>query len=103
MPKAILNVTLPSTLALNTVLAEIRTSRSWTKVDQAMAKPNAIVDQSFRKVNRVIDAAMAKATAALVSNPHVGREGARQIDKAHDARKHLDRIGTYGSSVAGTV
>ena len=67
IPKAILNVTLP----LNTVLAQ--DIKVLAKVDQAMAKPNAIVDQSFRKVNRVIDAAMAKATAALVSNPHVGR------------------------------
>ena len=71
IPKTILNVTLPSTLALNTVLAQ--DIKVLAKVDQAMAKPNAIVDQSFRKVNRVIDAAMAKATAALVSNPHVGR------------------------------
>ena len=62
---------LTSTLALDTVLAQ--DIKVLAKVDQAMAKPNAIIDQSFRMVNRVIDAAMAKATAELVSNPHVGR------------------------------
>ena len=70
-PNCIPTSILTPTLALDAVLAQ--DIKVLAKVDQAMAKSNAIIDQSFRKVNRVIDAAMAKAFAALVSNPHVGR------------------------------
>ena len=71
MPKTIPYYPILSTLAHNKVLAQH--AKVMAKVAQTQAQANAIMDQSFRKVNRVIDAAMAKATAALVSNPHVGR------------------------------
>ena len=43
------------------------------KVLQVQAKALAKIDRSFSKANRIIEKAMAKGTAALVSNAHVGR------------------------------